>query len=231
MKSKSSSIASTLTKAILDHRLMPGTKLSERDIAEFFDASRVVVRQALAELADGGLVSLQHNKGAYVARPSLGEALEIYEALTMVEHAVCEMLIERGASARLAEMRTQIERQRKAMEGNNQELAGELGRDFHSLMVRLGRNKIVEEFHTKLTRRAALLSSLFTSNPDTCAFIADHEIIVDLIERGEVAALKRCIQNHNHHVARSFNFDEERVQEFSFAEALVPYQSTLDHTG
>lgn len=223
LKNKASKIVSIVTKAVLDRRLLPGTKLGEREIAEVFGSSRVIVRQALIELADGGLINLQHHKGAYVASPSLGEALEIYEALTMVETAVAESLIERGAAARMGELRHLNERQRKALEDGNQELADDLGRDFHSLLVRLGRNRTIEEFHIKLTRKAALLSSLYTSEPDSCGFAADHEQIMDLIERGEVAAVKRCIQTHNSLVARSFNYDEVRAQTLTLTEALQPY--------
>lgn len=226
MENKASRIVVAITKAILDHRLLPGTKLGERAISDFFGSSRVIVRQALIELADGGLVNLQRNRGAFVASPSLRESLEIYEALTMVEQATAESLIERGASARMGELRQLNERQRKAIDDGNKELADDLGRNFHSLLVRLGRNRIVEDFHIRLTRQAALLSSLYSSEPDTCGFAADHEQIMDLIERGEVAAVKRSIQTHNNLVARSFHYDEVRTQTLSVQEALAPYLDT-----
>lgn len=223
MTAKANAIVSAVTRAILDRRLLPGTKLGERDLAAFFDCSRVVVRQALIELSETGLVTLQHNRGASVASPSLGEALEIYESLTMVEQAVAELLCERGPTARLGELRHLVAKQQKAIDEGNQELADDLGRDFHSLLVRLGRNRTIEEFHSNLTRRAALLSSLFTSHSDTCSFIEDHQVIIDLIERGEVAAVKRALSVHNHLVARSFDFEDRRIQEMTIEEALAPY--------
>ncbi|MEO1027334.1 MAG: GntR family transcriptional regulator, partial [Pseudomonadota bacterium] len=67
MTDKASAIVSAVTQAILDHNLVPGTKLGERELAEIFGSSRVIVRQALVELSDGGLVSLQRNRGAFVA--------------------------------------------------------------------------------------------------------------------------------------------------------------------
>lgn len=223
MTAKSNSIVTAVTRAILDRRLLPGTKLGERELAEFFDCSRVVVRQALIELSDTGLVTLQHNRGASVASPSLGEALEIYESLTIIEQAVAELLCERGQAARTGELRHLVARQQKAISEGNQELADDLGRDFHSLLVRLGRNRTIEEFHSHLTRRAALLSSLFISHPDTCSFIEDHQRIIDLIEQGEVAAVKRALSVHNHLVARSFDFEDRRIQELSIEQALEPY--------
>lgn len=223
MTDKASAIVSAVTQAILDHNLVPGTKLGERELAEIFGSSRVIVRQALVELSDGGLVSLQRNRGAFVANPSLAEALEIYDALTIIEQSVAEILIERGAAARLGEMRQLNERQRKAIEEENRQLSHDLGRDFHTALVRLGRNRQIEEFHARLTRQAALLSSLYTTEPEACGFAHDHDDILDLIERGEVAAVKRKIQTHNQVVARSFNYDQVREQSLPLAEALAPY--------
>ena len=220
---KASKIVSAVTKAVLDARLLPGTKLGERELSQVFDSSRVIVRQALIELADGGLVSLHRNKGAFVANPSLGEALEIYDALTIVEQAVAEILIERGAGARMAELRQLNERQRKANDDGSLHLAHDLGRSFHAVLVQLGRNRPISEFHEKLTRQAALLSSLYTSHSESCGFSEDHEQILELIGRGEVAAVKRAIETHNNLVARSFNYDDRREQTLTLTEALQPY--------
>lgn len=225
MTSKATEIVKITTKAILDRRLLPGTKLGERELSGIFRASRVVIRQAMVELAEGGLVSIQRHKGAFVASPSLGEALEIYDALTIVEQAVAEILIERGGSSRLSELRQVNERQHKAIDESNRELAHDLGRDFHTGLVKLARNRQIEEFHAKLTRQASLLSSLYTTDPGVCGFAEDHDDIMDLIERGEVAAVKRKIQAHNNLVARSFHYDAVREQTLSLEEALNPYFS------
>ena len=50
MSGRSEQIAATICEAILAHRLMPGTKLGERDLADIFAVSRVVIRQALIRL-------------------------------------------------------------------------------------------------------------------------------------------------------------------------------------
>ena len=123
----------------------------------------------------------------------------------------------------MGELRQLNARQQKAIEAENQQLAHDLGRDFHTALVRMGRNRQIDEFHARLTRQAALLSSLYTTEPDSCGFAEDHDDILDLIERGEVAAVRRKIQIHNNIVARSFKYDVVREQEMSLTEALQPY--------
>jgi DNA-binding GntR family transcriptional regulator len=67
-------IVESITSAIVERRLMPGTKLAEQKIADIFKVSRTLVRQALNQLSRDRLVSLEPARGAFVAMPSVGEA-------------------------------------------------------------------------------------------------------------------------------------------------------------
>ena len=76
--------------AILDHRLGPGTKLRETELSSAFGVSRTLVRQALIQLGQDGIVVLRHNRGAEVAAegparaggPRRGELFVIMIAFT-----------------------------------------------------------------------------------------------------------------------------------------------------
>ena len=72
-------VAASLSLAIHEHRLAPGTKLGEDEISELFGVSRTVVRAGLPSLAHQQLVEIQRNRGALVAQPSLREAREAFE--------------------------------------------------------------------------------------------------------------------------------------------------------
>ena len=74
--------------AIVDHSLPPGTKLTEDRLGEIFGVGRTRIRQVLFQLAHEGVVTLQHNRGAFVAQPSVREAREVFEARRAIEWAV-----------------------------------------------------------------------------------------------------------------------------------------------
>ncbi len=57
----------------------PGTLLREVDIAAEFAISRTPVRQALQQLAYGGLVTSKSGVGTQVTRPDRDEIIEVYE--------------------------------------------------------------------------------------------------------------------------------------------------------
>src|SRR5689334_17615270 len=52
-------IVEAITTAIVERRLMPGTKLAEQKIADIFAVSRTLVRQALNQLSRDKLVTLE----------------------------------------------------------------------------------------------------------------------------------------------------------------------------
>jgi DNA-binding GntR family transcriptional regulator len=64
-------IVESLTRAIVEHRLHPGSKLAEQKLADHFGVSRTLVRQALFQLAQNRLIRLEPARGAFVAAPSV----------------------------------------------------------------------------------------------------------------------------------------------------------------
>ena len=183
MSSRSRVIADVLTKAILEHRLVPGAKLGERELSEIFEVSRIVVRQALIRLAADGLVSIVRNRGAFVAKPSMQEAYELYDALTLIEQGVAAQLAERMGPRDWAALRRQVEQTRQAMDSGNHALADTLGPDFHTQLIRASRNKVVQDIHAQIVRRTMLLRSLYFNHFDYCSLLDDHSKLLDLLER------------------------------------------------
>ncbi|MDP3167355.1 MAG: GntR family transcriptional regulator, partial [Hydrogenophaga sp.] len=83
--STTSSIVEALTRAIVDHRLHPGTKLAEQKLADHFGVSRTLVRQALFQLSQNRLIRLEPARGAFVAAPAVNEARQVFAVRRMLE--------------------------------------------------------------------------------------------------------------------------------------------------
>ena len=228
MSSRSRDIASAIVGAILSHRLLPGAKLGERELSEIFGCSRIVVRQALIRVADEGLVSIERNRGAFVAQPSLKEALEIYDALTLIEQGIAAQLIDRTKGAHLAELRQQIELQKAALAQGNHQAADEIAQEFHTIFVRLAQNRVIEEMHQRLSRQAKLLRALYRSHFDTCILINDHLKLVELMEKGKLRQAQELITSHNRLVARGYDLDTSGIPQMPLDVALKSDHAAVD---
>lgn len=226
MSMRSQQVADALFRAVLDHRLIPGAKLGERELGEIFDVSRIVVRQALIRLAEDGLVEVERNRGAFIASPGIREALEIYDSLTVIEQGVAVQALDRIGVAGWGELRSHVQRQRAAVAGGREALADDLGQDFHAVFVGLIRNSVILEAHAQLSRRATLFRSLVRAEFDYCNLIDEHEKLIDLLEKGRLKPALDLISSHNNNVVRGYVVDRPSREYMPLREALAPYAAT-----
>ncbi len=228
MGNRSDEISKIVTRAIINKRLRPGSKLSEQTLADLFNVSRAVVRQAIIRLADDGLVTIERHRGAFVSKPSYREAVEIYDAITMLEQGVATQLSGRLDARGWAELRQHVELQHKAIDEKNDDLADQLGSGFHEVLVRLARNSVVQEMHAQLIRRTALLRSLVSSRFDYCGLLHDHSALVDLLEEGKVDEARELIDEHHRTIVRGYLLGDDVEPAMSPQEALEPYIKSSD---
>jgi DNA-binding GntR family transcriptional regulator len=221
MSSLSVELAGRIEAAILAHRLTPGTKLGERELGEILGASRIVVRQALIRLAEDGLVTIERNRGAFVANPSLQEAIEVYEALILMEQGMVAQLCDGAVPMGLARLTDNIARQRQATDRGQHALADRLGTEFHSELMGLSNNRVIAEMHDQLNRRARLLQSLYPRDYDRCRLCDDHVRLVQLIEKRQARRARGLVEDHYRAILRGFRIDERSRPAFTLEEAFV----------
>src|SRR5579859_7638074 len=208
MSSLSVELAERIEEAILAHRLTPGTKLGERELGEILGASRIVVRQALIRLAEDGLVTIARNRGAFVANPSLREAIELYEALILLEQGMVTRLCDGIVGPDLARLNDNIARQRAATDAGENVRADRIGADFHSALMALSDNQVLSDIHDQLNRRARLLQSLYPRDYDRCRLCDDHVRLVQLIEKRQARRARDLLEDHYRAILRGFRIDE-----------------------
>ncbi|CAN7420802.1 GntR family transcriptional regulator [Rhizobium leguminosarum] len=84
-------IRNALTDEIAAGTLAAGAALDEQQLADRFGASRTPVREALRQLAAGGLVELRARRGGVVARMTPERIMEMFETVAEIE-AICVRL-------------------------------------------------------------------------------------------------------------------------------------------
>lgn len=90
-----SAVYEILMNAVSEHRLKPGTKLTEEKLATIFKVSRTVIRETLQQMAFERVVNIIPNRGAFIASPSIAEAKEFFQARRYVEVPLLENICRR----------------------------------------------------------------------------------------------------------------------------------------
>ena len=132
--STTSLIAARLTRAIVEHRLQPGTKLAEQKLADHFGVSRTLVRQALFQLSQNRLVRLEPARGAFVAAPSADEARQVFAVRRMLESEMVRAFMRQVTPAKLRALREHVAREKQAVAQGDAPERTELLGDFHVRM-------------------------------------------------------------------------------------------------
>lgn len=200
-------ITHSITTAIVERRLMPGTKLGEQKIADIFKVSRTLVRQALNQLSRDRLVTLEPGRGAFVAMPGIDEARQVFQMRQMVEGAMVRRLCSMVSDSQIAELRTHLRAEHAAVSRSDAAGRTRLLADFHFVLARMMGNAVLAEILADLLSRSSLISLMYQSSYSAEMSYNEHVAIVDAIERRDVRGAVRLTENHLDHVERNVRID------------------------
>jgi DNA-binding GntR family transcriptional regulator len=199
-------IVDSITAAIVERRLMPGTKLVEQQIADIFGVSRTLVRQALNQLSRDRLVTLEPARGAFVAKPSVQEARQVFEVRAMLEAAMVRQLCAVVTDAQIAELRQHVRAEAAAVARTDVSGRTRLLADFHVVLARMLGNQVLAELLEDLLTRSSLIALMYQSSHSAEHSQEEHVAIVDALERRDARAAVRLLESHLGNVERNLRF-------------------------
>jgi DNA-binding GntR family transcriptional regulator len=203
-------IVDSITAAIAERRLMPGTKLAEQKLADIFRVSRTLVRQALNQLSRDRLVLLRPARGATVAAPSVSEARQVFEARQLIEGAMIRQLARRITPQQIAELRAHLQAERAGIQRTDISGRTRLLADFHVVLARLLGNEVLAQLLHDLLTRSSLIALMYQSTHSAQASYDEHVAIVDALERGDARDAARLTLRHLGSVERNLRLDPRR---------------------
>lgn len=200
-------IVESITNAIVERRLMPGTKLAEQKIADIFKVSRTLVRQALNQLSRDRLVTLEPARGARVAEPSVEEARQVFEVRNLLEAATIRKLCGHLNAPQLAELRAHLKDEKATLLRIDVTGRTRLLADFHIVLARMLGNDALAEMLGDLLSRCSLIALMYQSAHSAEHSYEEHVAIVGALERGDTRAAVKLMEDHLHNVERNLHLD------------------------
>lgn len=202
-----------LLAAVFEHRLPPGTKLGEDRLASIFGVSRARIRRVLPRLAHEGVVTLEPNRGAFVARPTVEEAREVFEARRILEPGLVERVVrspERRAV--VARLRQHVASERRARQEGELPAVVRLSGEFHTLLADMAGNSILAKAMRELATRTCLVIALYDKPAKPSCLGEEHADIVDALAAAEGARAVKLMLEHLRHVEHNLDLSiEERA--------------------
>lgn len=215
-------ICQNLVTALMEHRLAPGLKLSEDEVGEIYGASRTVVRAALQALAHMGLVSIEKNRGAFIAKPSIREAHEVFQARALIEPAVARLAAEAITDEGVLALERHLEQEHQALD------AGEMGRalllsgSFHIAIADIADHTVYANMVRALLSRSSLIIALYWKRSDTACESHSHHALLKAFEERDSAAAESIQRSHIIDLHSGLDLREKQRNDNSLADALLP---------
>jgi len=218
--SSTDQIAQALTHAIVEHRLQPGARLVEQTLADHFQVSRTLVRQALFLLSEKRLVRLEPSRGAFVASPSVDEARQVFAVRRMLEIELTRAFVRAATPERIADLREHVAREQAAVAREDVADRTELLGDFHVRMAELIGNEVLAQVLRELLARCAIATLMYQSTTAAHDSSAEHAALVECFAAGDVTQAVRLMRAHLDHVEAGLNL-EQPVPTFDIQQALA----------
>ena len=194
----------------------PGYRLVLGQVARELNVSPVPVREAVRMLEAEGLVTYERNVGAQVAMPDPDLYAHTMETLGLVEGYATASALPYLTSDRIAEARALNEQLERTLDAFDPMTFTRLNGQFHALLFQDCPNPhILDLVHRGWRRLQAMRASTFDFVPGrAAASVAEHEHLLELIERGAPAfEVEAAARDHRHNTLRAFQaFTHHRTQ-------------------
>lgn len=214
-------ITARLTEAVHEHRIQPGMKLSEDEVGDIFGVSRTIVRQALREMAHEGLVTIERNRGAFVAKPSVKEAREVFEARALLEPQTARAAAERATKADVARLEDHIEQEHAAIAAGEAGRALKLSGVFHVEIARVADQHTIETFIRQLISRSSLVIALYWQRKNALCESHAHHALLDAFRDNDPDTAEDLMKGHLVDLVSQLNLRDMPDDPRSLKEALL----------
>ncbi len=196
--------------AILDHRLSPGVKLKEDELADIFSVSRTVVRRALLRLSHDRIVDMQPNRGATIIKPDVHKAREILGVRRLIERELIREATLTATKESLDDLRHCAENERDQVRKQHAGSGLRLSGDFHIRLSMLSQNTTLQSYLKELVPQTSLIIAMYQTPHHNLCSHQEHFDIIDVIATGDVEAAQASMDEHLNNIEKKLDLGNER---------------------
>lgn len=195
--------------AIAAQELPPGTRLREDQMRQIFGVSRARIRKVFSRLAFEGLVVIEPNRGASVAKPSADEARENFAARRAIEAAIVRMVAEKFEPKHKAALGKHIAKEAAAEARRDAPEMIRLSGEFHSLLAEMSGNRTLQKFLRELITRESLVILAYEKPGQPSCSNHEHQMILDALGKRDAGKAAKLMLQHLENVEKRLDLDRD----------------------
>ena len=190
-------VEEVLRQAIIDGRLAPGQRLTERQLTQMTGVSRTLIREALRQLESDGLISVIPNKGPVVRELTAAEGRDLYAIRAVLEGLAARLFVENADAAMAQELVTAADAVIAAYERSDFPQALTTKNHFYEVLFRGSGSETLSSMLTTLHARIRRWRALGVTHPQRSPGRAAQaarglKLIRDAIHRRDALAAEQA---------------------------------------
>jgi DNA-binding GntR family transcriptional regulator len=191
------SVAAAIRERIVAGDYAPGQRLVEADLIEQHGASRGMVRTALIQLEQAGLVERVANRGARVRMIDVDEAVRLMEVRMVVEGLCAAKAAENAAPADIEELQGIAAAMTEAVRAGESAVYSDLNARLHEAVRRIADQHVATEVLLGLQARNVRHQFRLAMRPGRPQVsLPEHIALIDEICAKDPAAAERAARRH-----------------------------------
>ena len=173
---------SRIFDAILEQRLLPGSRFTEDSLGQMFGARRSEVRSVLTRLSHQQVIILRANHRPRVAAPDVEQTRQTLHARRLTEMTLVRLACQRPLPEQLKRLHALVDSERQCTaRGPMIRLSG----TFHLQLAEMAGNAPLAHFLGCLIPLTSLAIAQFDTQLEGYCGWQVHEHILDAVERGD----------------------------------------------
>jgi len=153
-------VVDALRTAIIEGRLVPGARLTERELIEMTGVSRTVIREALRQLESEGVIETIPNKGPIVRKLTRDEAKDLYLIRSVLEGLAARMFVANATREDIAALKRALDETAIAYRDGDPEIVLNAKNRFYDILFRGAGSEtlssMIATLHARIWRWRAL---------------------------------------------------------------------------
>ena len=193
-------IVDSIVNDVMEQRIGPGTRLSEKSLCERFDVSRMYVRRALLTLSNKGVVELQANKGARIRKPTLQQSITLFETRRVIESIIIKGAVLQRSDANITDLNAHIALEEQAFVNNDRHELIRLSGEFHLLIASFQTNNLLAGFMQTLVTESSLITAMYGQHSFSNCPPSEHRHLVEAIKNQDQSLALQLMMAHLEHI-------------------------------
>jgi DNA-binding GntR family transcriptional regulator len=201
---RTASLRDQVSNAVLEllraNELGPGDRITEEALANRFEVSRTPIREALARLAQRGVLERRRSGGYYVPSLSETEIQDIIAVRMLLEPAAARLAAEHARPDRVRDIDRAIRAQADAIVKGNPDRFSSANEDFHEAIFGAVPNQVLRKAIAQFDPHIYLMRTLGKIDTDRFKKMIERQSeIKDAIEKRNADMAETLWKNYLQH--------------------------------